>query len=201
MDRSTRFFSRSSAARVRLPTISASNESGETSGLSMRNAALPTRPAAPMARQVRMTFAGLLPRMMMTAAVADTRATSVKNCQGRSVDASGAGCVGATGLIEIVQLFVEPRLKCSVFHGFFFRRDACRPPGLVDHDDAADDGDGARQRIREQPRQAVEAFVNRRAQKLLAAVYRHEMRQNLGLVLAQIDLRAQRVAHALRLAA
>jgi hypothetical protein len=43
-----------------------------------------------------MTFAGLLPRMITTAAVADSKASSVKNCQGRSDDASGVGCVGTT---------------------------------------------------------------------------------------------------------
>jgi hypothetical protein len=44
-----------------------------------------------MAMQMKMTFAGLVPRTTKTAAVAQTSARSVKSCHGRSVDASLVG--------------------------------------------------------------------------------------------------------------
>jgi hypothetical protein len=59
-------------------------------------------------------FEGVVPRTSTTAAVDVSKATKVKNCHGRSVDASGAEGVGATVLIEILQLLVEPRLQRAI---------------------------------------------------------------------------------------
>ena len=60
-----------------------------------------------------MRFSALVPRMMKTAAVAQTSAPSVKNCHGRRE--SDVGCVGAKGLIEVFELAIEARLQGGVF--------------------------------------------------------------------------------------
>ena len=108
----------SSAARVRLPTISGWNASGDTSGFSVRSTPMPTSAAAPIERQMKMMFSGLVPLTAKTATVAEHRASIVKNCHGRSVFASGVVCVEAKVLVEVFQLFIEPGLE----HGVFARR-------------------------------------------------------------------------------
>ena len=60
-----------------------------------------------------MRFSALVPRMMKTAAVAQTSAPSVKNCHGRRE--SDVGCVGGKGLIEVFELAIEARLQRGVF--------------------------------------------------------------------------------------
>ena len=75
----------------------------------------PTSAAAKIARQTKIRFSALVPRIMNTATVAHTSAPSVKNCHGRRE--SDVGCVGGKGLIEVFELAVEARLQCGVFGG------------------------------------------------------------------------------------
>src|SRR5688572_8010405 len=120
------FFSRSMAARVCPPTISGSRVSPVARGRSAFSAARPTNAAAKIARQTKMRFSALVPRMIKTAAVAHTSAPSVKNCHGRKE--SDVGCVGGKGLVEGFELAVETRLHVCVFGR---RRDRLRHRRLI----------------------------------------------------------------------
>src|SRR5918994_2583917 len=171
IDRSNRFFSRSSAARVRLPTISGSRVSPVTRGRSAFSAASPTGAAAKIARHTKIRFSALVPRMMNTAAVAHTSAPSVKNCHGRKE--SDAGCVGGKGLIEVFELAIEPSVQSRVLgrnRGRRRRQVVVRAARPFPHHERARHGSESTHRIWEKPREPVEALVDWRRERFLAAV-------------------------------
>src|SRR5918994_7303407 len=171
IDRSSKFFSRSSAARVWPPTISGSRVSPVTRGRNAFSAASPTSAAAKIARQTKIRFSALVPRMMNTAAVAHTSAPSVKNCHGRKE--SDVGCVGGKGLIEVFELAIEPRVQRRVLGRNRRRRRrqlVVRSARPLPHHEGAGHGSESTDRIRKKPREPIEPLVDRRRERFLAAV-------------------------------
>src|SRR5215203_265227 len=191
------FFSRSIAARVRPPVISGSRTSPVASGRSALSAANPTRAAAKIARQTKIRFSALVPRMMKTAAVAHTSAPSVKNCHGRME--SCAGWVEAKGLIEAFELAVEPFLQRGVIgrnRGLLrHRRRVVRSPRPFSDHECPADGRESTDGVWKEPCKPVEAFVDGRRERFLAAIFHDVVLQNLVARLPLPDKPAQLRAH------
>src|SRR5262245_48634367 len=155
IDRSARVFSRSSAARVRSPSISgASRRSIPMSGSTVRSADAPIYAAANTAQLKRMIAAGDWPRERKTTTVAPMRPASVKSCQAWSDSCRS---------VEISELIVQAGVQRRVRDGAGAAR--CRHrtwsvmtrPASRIHDDH--DETCAGQQIRQQPRQPVEPGV------------------------------------------
>src|SRR5579872_6773037 len=172
--RSVSSFSRSRAARVRCPTIAVRSSSGFTSGRTVRSAAIPTNAAVAISRPSRTTAMTPSPRATKVTAVAQPSAASTKNCQGWRL------------LVEVSELIVDALVERGVGRGRLGRRIVVLARPL--HRREAD-GDGARaaDQIREEPREAVEALVDRRAEHFLAAVLLHEPLDDLVVVLALLN--------------
>src|SRR5476649_2325935 len=122
------------------------------------------------------TAVGPSPRAMNVTAVAQPSAASTKNCQGcspASVEPPVVSGFSRTLLVEVSELIVD-----ALFESGIERRG--RRGGLVGLARPLDRGEADRDRaecadqVREQPRQAAEAPVNRRAEHLFGAVLRDE---------------------------
>src|SRR5262249_11858963 len=126
---------------------------------------------------------------MNVAAVAEPSAARTKNCQ---------------GLIEVSELIVQ-----AIFEGVVQPRRLASPAiaggrrgvrlaaPATRRKAERRDGGGADE-VRHHPRQPVEAFVERRAEHLLAAVLRDEGRDDLVVRLTLIDERRELLAHLVR---
>src|SRR5438045_1446332 len=104
---------------------------------------------------------------MNVTAVAQPSAASTKNCQGWSPASAGSAASGLirTLLVEVSELIVD-----ALFERGVERRGGGRRVRLVRplHRDEPDrDRAGGADQVREQPRQAAEALVERRAEHLL----------------------------------
>src|SRR4051812_4331924 len=137
---------------------------------------------------------------MKVTAVAQPSPASTKNCHGwrtwSSFDrpSTGPGLAARTWLVEVAELIIDAllegrialdnRLACRVRRAAPFH---CRKP---DRGNA-----GAGEEIRKHPRNAVEPFVDRRAQELMTAVHGRKRFDDLVVVLAAIDLCTKLRAH------
>src|ERR1051325_5639835 len=172
MDRSTSVFSRSSAARVRPPTICGpAGSSIVDNGANMRHAAAPTAAAPKMIRLRRMMPAGVCPSDRNTTIVAPTRPARVKNCQGCSCES-----------VEVAELIVQARIdgwiKTRLTRGCDRGRDGPAARGPHDGDQADDTDD-----VRERPRHAIEAAIDGCGEHRLTAEIFDEGRDDLIVVL------------------
>src|SRR6266705_2195693 len=115
-----------------------------------------------------------------TTTVAAARPASVKNCQGWSSDPGGRGPRSVEVSELIVQAFVQIRIDRGV--GPARRREPglTRPPHGSEGDEPQP---GDADRVREQPREAIEAFVHRRHQHFLAAELLDEGREHRVVIL------------------
>src|SRR5947209_8366897 len=195
---SASIFSRSSASRVRWPTIGVRSSSGQTSGRSVRTAARPTRMVAAMRTLRSTTVTTPWPRATKTTAVAQPSPARTKNCHGCSGESAAIGperLSGAVALVEISELIVEPLVERRLDCGRRFaggRLVVLRPSHRYragDHCADRADGDG------EQPRQSVEAFVDRHRQRLLAAVFVHVVLNDLVFRFPLVDHPSDLAAH------
>ena len=155
LDRSKHeLFSRSSAARVRPPSIRApSLHDFCVKGRNVRSAAMPTAAAAKIVRLIMITAAGDSPRAMNTAIVAPIRPASVKSCQGSNV-----GC----GSVEVSELIVQAGIERRIDGHVGAARTGCgrtRRPASRGEDD--DEKTETGERIRQHPGQRIEARVPR----------------------------------------
>src|SRR5262245_49923141 len=165
--------------------------------------------AAPAISTDSMTTAVIpRPRAMNVAAVAQPSAASTKNCHACSCWSlvAGRGCwLLVTPMtsrwparsVEVAELIVQPRFDVGVnsLRRIGLRFGPARPPdrGKADHERAR----GAR-RVGKQPREAVEAFVDRRAKHLFGSVFRNERLDDLVVRLALIDERGELATHLMR---
>src|SRR5690606_23012315 len=137
-------------------------------------------PAATTARLRNSSAAGCAGGATQSTAAAPSNEAVRKNCQGWSADFAGtfAGAEAGTGAgsVEVVEFIVETRLQRGVgcrSAGRRLRR-RLRPRAPVQRKDANDNGRANAEQIRKEPRQAIEAFVERLGQRFLRSVLGHE---------------------------
>src|SRR5262245_17270701 len=188
IERRDSIFSRSRTTRMdSLRPSAAGRPSAPTSGASVRYKAAPAKPAAPIVRLIRTRCSGLASLARTTAAVAATSETSTKKCQGRSVSSFDAarddrGRLSASvPLIEVAELIVQPGAECPIFlRGG--SRGLCRfgaPRPAPRDDDGPNHSRGDTDEIWNEPRQPIEALVNRPGKDCLGAVVGGERFEDL----------------------
>src|SRR5581483_353843 len=171
------------------------SSSPDTSGRRVRSAAMPTSTVVAISTPTRTTVVTPCPRTRNVTAVAQPSPARTKNCQGWSP--SALSCL----LVKVAEFIVDPFADVGVERRRLFvllRAVVMRPL----HRREPDRHDARRaEDVRQEPRHAIEAAIDRRLQELLAAVDADERLDDLIVGLPLVDLRAQLIAHLLRLAA
>src|SRR5215475_1898386 len=151
----------------------------------MRSAAIPTIVDAPMSTVSSTIDATLWPRAMNVATVAHVSPASTKNCQAWR---PCSDCRDSS--VEVSKFIVETFVQLRVDGCGLSRRGMAMSRPSEGHEAHADDAYPA-EKVRKQPREAIEAFVDRCDQKLLAAVFPDEAGDDRVVALASFDFRAQ----------
>src|SRR5688500_12593447 len=159
------------------------------SGASVRHAATPTTAAAKMVRLRRTMPAGVCPRDMKTTIVAPSRPASVNSCHGCSASLLGPTRSAPTS-VEVFELIVQARVQRRV-EETRVAGDGGRAARPATRRDAEADQRGGGHEVGNEPRETVEATVDRPCQDVLAAKLLDEGSQYCVAVLALGEMSAQ----------
>src|SRR5262245_54161104 len=172
---------------------------------------MPTMAAAAISTVSRMIDVTPRPAARYASAVAQPRPASTKNCQGRRPSSSFDGRRSSFfvrtpppgsspakprtgGLIEVPEFIVDPLVEIGIAAGNRRGRVLAVPRPLDGGESDGDDAEPAH-RVGHEPREAIEAAVERRAERLLAAVGRDEVLPDLIPVLPEFDLLGELILH------